>query len=110
MPNQIEMFLMLFADDLALLSSTVRRLQNHLNLLYESSRRLGLKINTDKTKIMVFRKGGHLYSRENWYSGENVLRQLASINTLVSTFRQCLVMIEVQKILFLEQNKSTIEI
>ena len=53
MPNQIEMFLMLFANDLALLSSTVRGLQNHLNLLYESSRRLGLKINTDKTKIMV---------------------------------------------------------
>ena len=44
MPNQIEMFLILFADDLALLSSTVRGLQNQLNLLYESSRRLGLKV------------------------------------------------------------------
>ena len=70
MPNQIEMFLMLFADDLALLSSTVRELQNRLNLLYESSRRLGLKVNTDKTKITVFRKRGHLSSRENWYFGE----------------------------------------
>ena len=73
MPNQIEMFLMLFADDLALLSSTVRGLQNQLNLLYESSRRLGLKVNTDKTKIMVFRKGGHLSSRENWYLGEQTI-------------------------------------
>ena len=103
MPNQTEMFLMLFADDLALLLSTVRGLQNQLNLLYESLRRLGLKINTDKTKIMVFRKG-------NWYLGESVLRQLASINTLVSTFRHCLVMTEVQRILFLQQSKRTIEI
>ena len=70
MPNQIEMLLMLFADDLALLSSTVRGLQNQQNLLYESSRRLGLEVNTDKSKIMVFRKEGHLSSRENWYLGE----------------------------------------
>ena len=73
MPNQIEMFLMLFADDLALLPSTVRGLQNQLNLLCESSQRLGLKINIDKTKIMVFRKGGHLSSRENWYLGEQTI-------------------------------------
>ena len=33
MPNQTEMFLMLFADDLALLLSTVTGLQNHLNLV-----------------------------------------------------------------------------
>ena len=33
MPNQIELFLMLFADDLALLLSTVTGLQNHLNLV-----------------------------------------------------------------------------
>ena len=63
------MFLMLFADDLALLSSTVKGLQNQLNLP-KSSRRLGLKVNIDNTKIMVFRKGGHLSSRENWYLGE----------------------------------------
>ena len=34
MPNQTELFLMLFADDLSLLSSVVRGLQNQLNLLY----------------------------------------------------------------------------
>ena len=61
---------MLVADDLALLSSTVMGLQNQLNLLYESSQRLGLKVNTDKTKIMVFSKGGHLTSRESRYLGE----------------------------------------
>ena len=33
MPTQTELFLMLFADDLSLLSSAVRGLQNQLNLL-----------------------------------------------------------------------------
>ena len=65
MPNQIEMFLMQLEGDLALLSSTIRRQQNQFKLLYESSQRLGLKVNTDKTRIMVFCKGGHLSSRKN---------------------------------------------
>eukprot|EP00916_Digyalum_oweni_P017671 GHVL01029026.1.p1 GENE.GHVL01029026.1~~GHVL01029026.1.p1 ORF type:complete len:175 (-),score=5.84 GHVL01029026.1:326-850(-) len=69
LPNQIEIFLMLFADDLALLSSTVWGLQNQLNLLFESSQRLGLKVNTEKTKVVVFRKGGHLSAREKWTLG-----------------------------------------
>jgi Reverse transcriptase (RNA-dependent DNA polymerase) len=73
LPNQIELFLMLFADDLALLSSTVRGLQNQLNLLHEASQRLGLKVNTGKTKIMVFRKGGHLAASETWHLGDENL-------------------------------------
>ena len=34
LPKQIELFLVLFVDDLALLSSTVMGLQNQLNLHY----------------------------------------------------------------------------
>ena len=65
MPNQIEMFLMQLEGDLALLSSTIRRQQNQFKLLYKSSQRLGLKVNTDKSRIMVSCKGGHLSSRKN---------------------------------------------
>ena len=86
MPNQIEMFLILFADDLALLSSTVGGLQNQLNLLYESSQILGLKINTGKTKIMVFRKGGHLSSRENWYLVEQTIEIVSKYKYLGFNF------------------------
>ena len=67
LPSQIEIFPMLFADDLALLFSTTTGLQNQLNLLCESSRRLGRKVNVDKTKLMVFRKGGHLIWKESSY-------------------------------------------
>ena len=62
-----EIFSLLFADDVALVSHTVDGLQNQLNVLARASARIGLKINLDKTKIMVFRKGGHLSQYEKWF-------------------------------------------
>ena len=59
-PAEIELFLLLFADDLTLLSSTVIGLQNQLNVLQEATQRLGLTVNLDKSKVVVFRKGGLL--------------------------------------------------
>ena len=49
-PAEIELFLLLFADDLTLLSSTVIGLQNQLNVLQEATQRLGLTVNLDKSK------------------------------------------------------------
>ena len=62
-PAEIELFLLLFADDLTLLSSTVTGLQNLLNVLQEATQRLGLTVNLDKSKVVVFRKGGFLGAR-----------------------------------------------
>ena len=59
-PGMLELFLLLFADDLALLSSTAIGLQNQLNQLSRMCEERLLKINIEKTKVMVFRKGGHL--------------------------------------------------
>ena len=62
--------LLLFADDMVILAKSPEELQSHLNLLYEYCQSWGLKVNTEKTKIMVFRKGGKLKSIENWeYNG-----------------------------------------
>ena len=47
-PAEIELFLLLFADDLTLLSSTVIGLQNQLNVLQEATQRLGLTVNLHK--------------------------------------------------------------
>ena len=41
-------------------------LQNKLDILYNLSSILGMEVNLDKTKIVVFRKGGHLSRFEKW--------------------------------------------
>ena len=56
--REIELFLLMFADDIALLSSTPVGLQSQLNVFYEVANRLGLLVNLEKTKIVVFRNGG----------------------------------------------------
>ena len=61
-----ELFLLLLADDIVLLSETPVGLQNQLNVLCQSAKRLQLKVNIDKSNIIVFRKGGYLGRREMW--------------------------------------------
>ena len=41
-------------------SSTPSGLQNQINNLEKASNSLGLTVNLDKTKVMIFRKGGHI--------------------------------------------------
>ena len=58
---------LLYADDNVLFSDTPIGLQTKLNLLFKQSTRLGLDVNLDKSKIIVFRKGGRLNKHEHWY-------------------------------------------
>ena len=66
----VEIFILLFADDI-ILSETAVGLQNQLNILYRSSEKLQLKVNLDKSNIIVFRKGGYLAAHEKWFCGKN---------------------------------------
>lgn len=77
-----EIFALLFADDLALVSHTVVGLQNQLNVLARASGRLGLSVNLSKTKVMVFRKGGYLAAREKWYLNGDLLEVVNSYTYL----------------------------
>ena len=63
----VELFILLFADDVALLATTPYGLQNQLNSLKACCDRLHMEVNRDKTKVMVFRKGGYLSKHEKWY-------------------------------------------
>ena len=85
-PGMLELFLLLFADDLALLSSTAIGLQNQLNQLSRMCEERFLKINIEKTKVMVFRKGGHLGKKEVWYLGSQKLDVVNSYTYLGYTF------------------------
>ena len=73
----IELFILLFADDIILLATTVVGLQRQLNNLYNGANRLQLKVNMDKTNIIVFRKGGYLSRWEKWTYGN---RRLSVVN------------------------------
>ena len=73
LPGLVELFLLLFADDLALLSSTAMGLKNQLNHLNSMCKEHSLCINSGKSKIMVFRKGGFLGKCERWFLEGNEL-------------------------------------
>ena len=49
------------------MSSTQTELQNQISNLEKSSKSLGLTVNLDKTKVMVFRKEGHIASGEKCF-------------------------------------------
>ena len=73
LPGLMELFILLFADDVTLLATTPSGLQNQLNYLRDCCVRMGMEVNEDKTKVMVFRKGGHLRKHEKWYYNGNSL-------------------------------------
>ncbi len=64
--DYFELFILLLADDVVLLSETVIGLQTQLNSLQRASSSLQLKVNMSKSNIVVFRKGGYLGARERW--------------------------------------------
>ena len=71
--EQLSIYLLLFADDAVIFSETIEGLQSSLNHLEEYCRKWNLEVNVDKTKIVVFRKGGNLSSKGKWtYAGEEI--------------------------------------
>ena len=93
LPDLTEILLLMFADDLALISDSVVGLQKLLNILYRFCSDRGMIINIVKTIIVVFKKGGMLARNETWslggeriqvvpcftYVGVNFTRQLSLI-------------------------------
>ena len=66
----VQLVILLFADEMILLSETVVGLKTQLNSLFSAASRLQLKVNMNKSNIVVFRKGGYLGARERWiYDG-----------------------------------------
>ena len=71
--DDITFILMLFADDMVILGKDKDDLQTSLDLLEMYCHKWGLQVNTDKTKIEVFRKRGGLLNDESWtYNGRNL--------------------------------------
>ena len=60
--NGVNLNCLMFADDLVLISESHTGLQNCLSELQKYCEKWGLTINTDKTKVVIFNKGGNKYS------------------------------------------------
>ena len=86
LPTFIEVFILLFADDVALISTSPGGLQVQLNNLSICCSNLGLEVNKEKTKVMVFRKGGFLGDREKWFYNGGRLEVVNSYCYLGFTF------------------------
>ena len=72
-PDLMELFLLLFADDIALISDTKSGLQRQLSLLSLFCKEYKITVHIGKTKVVVFRKGGQLRNTDRWtYNGEYI--------------------------------------
>ena len=61
-----ELIALMYADDIANFADTVARLQKQIDILSTFCHCVKMKVNLNKTKIMVFRNGGCLKLVEKW--------------------------------------------
>ena len=66
-PDIVHIFLLLFADDIVLFSSTINGLQNQIYELENYCDKWKLTVNREKTKIVVFKNGGKSSKKEIWF-------------------------------------------
>ena len=69
--QELSLFLLMYADDLVLFSESVEGLQSLLNDLCIYANKWKMIVNTDKTKIVVFRNGGNVKNEELWSYDNN---------------------------------------
>ena len=91
----LKIFMLLYADDIVIFSKSAEELQEGLNLLLNYCNRWKLKVNVDKTKIMVFRNGGVLPENLIFYYDNQVLeivkkfKYLGIVFTAGGSFSEC---------------------
>ena len=84
----LKMFLLLYADDAVIFSDSVNGLQDSLNVLSQYCKRWKLHLNTDKTKVLVFKRGGRSSKQENWSFDGRKLEVVKAIKYLGITLSQ----------------------
>ena len=76
--GMLKIFMLLFADDIIIFARSAEELQNNLGHLHKYITRYRLIVNTSKTKVMVFRRGGILPRNTKLYDNNF---ELAIVNT-----------------------------
>lgn len=66
----LKLFLLLYADDIVIFSDSPEGLQKGLDILYDYCKKWKLSVNIDKSKIMIFRKGGRIRGNLSFKYGD----------------------------------------
>ena len=56
--DMYDLFALLYADDIAIVADSIGNLQRLINVLNEFCNKWRMTVNLNKTKIIIFRKGG----------------------------------------------------
>ena len=81
--DELSIFLLLFADDAVLMSESKDGLQLSLRELESYCIKWNLHVNADKTKIVIFRKGGIVNRNYRWYYEGKEIEIVNCFNYLV---------------------------
>ena len=71
---------------MVIIGKTPNELQQSLDLLKSYCDTWGLEVNTDKTKIVVFRKRGQVFENEKWLYGNSHIEVVNDFNYLGTCF------------------------
>ena len=80
--EQLSIYLLLFADDAVIFSETPEGLQKSLDNFEIYCKKWNLTVNVEKTKVVVFRKGGILARNEIWSYNGQLIETVAAFNYL----------------------------
>ena len=100
----------MFADDVSCFSDTVVRLQRLINLIEKFCNAVGMKLNLDKTKIMVFRNGGIVKHIEKWFFQGTEIEIVSLYKYLGLYFTPKLIWTKTKEILSMQAKKAATSI
>jgi len=84
--NTLKLFILLYADDIVILAETETELQTGLNILKYYCLKWRLTVNINKTKVMIFRKGGRKHKNFRFFYGNEELEIVDRFTYLGITF------------------------
>ena len=103
--DEIQIFMLLFADDTVIFSYSKEGLQILLNNLHDYCTEWGISVNIDKTVVMVFKSGNRPTSVDLFY-GNDILKNVSSFTYLGVTLTANGKFYQTQKALATQANKA----
>lgn len=97
---------LMYADDMTENSDTVGRLQEMINVLEIFCNRWGLTVNMDKTKVVVFRRGGIIKKNEKWFYKNKEIQVVSFYKYLGVVFSSFLCWSHATKVLSIQATKA----